>query len=395
MSETNGKTWQKTKIRGLLRHRGGRYYGRFTLGGKTVFKALETDILEIARTRFAKHKANVEQVRKAARSTKEGFGKMADLFTLYVSRIKDRQDIAPNTRQRYLESAEYIRKTWEAFPSMRPDEITRNAIEEWKARALKVGTAYQPPGAKVPSVAHSGRSPASFNKAADALRAMLDIAVERGALHANPLAVRGIKATHRPKKPKLPDAAVLQAIFAEIEAGSGVAGQGIETADFCRFLCFTGARLNEARGVLVEDVDFGRGIVRIRGTKTEAATREVPLVPAARALLEKIIARRKRTATYQIEGEPFVDPKSPVLRIGEAQKSLNRACEKLKVERLTHHDLRDAFATQAIEAGVDIPTVAAWLGHADGGALLMRVYAHHRRAHSVEQAKKVNFGGEL
>ncbi len=34
-------------------------------------------------------------------------------------------------------------------------------------------------------------------------------------------------------------------------------------------------------------------------------------------------------------------------------------------------------------------SVTAWLGHADGGALLMRVYAHHRRAHSIAQAAKV------
>jgi hypothetical protein len=54
--------------------------------------------------------------------------------------------------------------------------------------------------------------------------------------------------------------------------------------------------------------------------------------------------------------------------------------------------LHDAFGTSAIEAGVDIPTVAAWLGHADGGALLMRVCAHHRRAHSVARAAKVLAG---
>jgi integrase len=77
------------------------------------------------------------------------------------------------------------------------------------------------------------------------------------------------------------------------------------------------------------------------------------------------------------------------LAVGEAGKSLANACRKFGVEPLTHHDLRDAFATLAIEAGVDIPTVAAWLGHADGGALLMRVYAHHRRAHSLSQAAKV------
>ena len=51
----------------------------------------------------------------------------------------------------------------------------------------------------------------------------------------------------------------------------------------------------------------------------------------------------------------------------------------------------NGHAGGVLAAGVDIPTVAAWLGHADGGALLMRVYAHHRRAHSVSQAAKVVF----
>ena len=99
----------------------------------------------------------------------------------------------------------------------------------------------------------------------------------------------------------------------------------------------------------------------------------------------------QKAATIAVDGVPYVDPKSKVLAVGEAGKSLARACQKLGVGLLTHHDLRDAFATAAIEAGVDIPTVAAWLGHADGGALLMRVYAHHRRAHSVSQAAKVVF----
>jgi len=96
-----------------------------------------------------------------------------------------------------------------------------------------------------------------------------------------------------------------------------------------------------------------------------------------------------------VDGEPFLDPQDRVLGVCEAGRSLTRACQKVGVNKLTHHDLRDAFATQAIEAGVDIPTVAAWLGHVDGGALLMRTYAHHRRPHSIAQAAKVNFGGVL
>jgi len=108
-------------------------------------------------------------------------------------------------------------------------------------------------------------------------------------------------------------------------------------------------------------------------------------------LLERLAADRPNAASVAVDSATGVDPRGKVLGVGEARKSLARACERLGVELLTHHDLRDAFATAAIEAGVDIPTVAAWLGHADGGALLMRVYAHHRRAHSVSQAAKMIF----
>ena len=117
----------------------------------------------------------------------------------------------------------------------------------------------------------------------------------------------------------------------------------------------------------------------------------LPKIERGDGLLEWHAADRLSAARVAADSATGVDPRGKVLGVGEARKSLARACEKLGVELLTHHDLRDAFATASIEAGVDIPTVAAWLGHADGGALLMRVYAHHRRAHSVSQAAKVVF----
>src|ERR1700746_1775226 len=80
-----------------------------------------------------------------------------------------------------------------------------------------------------------------------------------------------------------------------------------------------------------------------------------------------------------------------VFRVGECQKSLDRAAKKVGTDRITHHDLRHLFATRCIESGVDIPTVSRWLGQKDGGDLAMKTYDHLRRKHSIAQAQRVTF----
>jgi len=385
------KQWKRTSTPGLLRRRGGSYYARLSSGGKTRFEPLETDVLEVAKIRFAKRRAEVEANRKAARKAKSGVGTMGDLLMIYRQKLEKRAGISDRTRAILLNTCEYFGKTWPDFDKVNPSEINPTVIQDWKARALNSGTGYIAKGATVPSPRMTGKSGSMFNQAVDVMRHLLDLAVDAGAIPSNKLTGRrGLKAPYHPRKPVLPDAAKLQAIFAEIEA---VGGKGVPAAELCRLLAFTGCRRNEAATLRWQDIDFTRGVVRVRGTKTEAAAREVPMIPAGRELLLKILARREARAQVAIDGKPYVDPAASVLIVREAQKSLTRACAKVGVEKLTHHDLRDAFATTCIESGVDVPTVAAWLGHADGGALLMRVYQHHRRPHSVLQAAKVNFGG--
>lgn len=231
-NEEKSKTWQRTKTPGLLRHRGGRYYGRFSAGGKTKFIPLETELLEVARTRFAEHKARTERTRKAVGASKAGSARMKDLLVLYRQRLKDRADIGESTRKTYLEHTDFIEKTWKGFAELRPDEINRSAVEKWRDHVLTVGTGFRPPGAKKASGNTDGRSAGRFNKAVDALRKMIDMAVETGALHGNVLAVRGIKAKDKPRKPDLPDVSKLHEVYNEIERGGGLGGWGVEAADF-------------------------------------------------------------------------------------------------------------------------------------------------------------------
>jgi integrase len=391
---TKTKQFQRTSNwpKGVIQHVAtGAFYVRTTSAGKTRTVPLKTKLITIARIRATEENAKVERIRKAARNVESGIGKMADLAKVYRAQIAARFGISDKTKQILCDAVRFIEKTWPgepaAFETLHPSAITPSAVEKWKSHALTHGTGFKPPGSK--GNATVGRSASSFNKAVDALRRMLDLAVDSALIHANPLAGRrGLKASDRPRKPNLPEVATLQAVFAEIERPGG---RCVGTAEFCRFLAFTGCRKSEAAAVRWQDVDMVRGVLRVRGTKTEAAAREVPLIPPARQLLEKIRARREAAATVEKDGKPYVSEKDAVLMVREAQISLTRACKVVKCERLTHHDLRDAFATVCIERGVDVPTVAGWLGHADGGALLMRVYAHHRRAHSVTQAAKVDF----
>ena len=140
-----------------------------------------------------------------------------------------------------------------------------------------------------------------------------------------------------------------------------------------RFLAHTGLRINEARQLLWRHVDAD--CFRVPGCITKnGKARVIPFVNGIRETLERL-----RLVSV---GE-FILPQS------ECQTSLRAACVRLKLPRLSHHDFRHLFATRCIQSGVDLPTVARWLGHSDGGALLARTYYHLVDDHSRRMAAKV------
>jgi len=62
--------------------------------------------------------------------------------------------------------------------------------------------------------------------------------------------------------------------------------------------------------------------------------------------------------------------------------------EKLSgVERFRIYDLKHTFATRAVEAGVDLVTLAALLGHSKIQMVLR--YAHPTKEHQAQAIKKL------
>ena len=140
-------------------------------------------------------------------------------------------------------------------------------------------------------------------------------------------------------------------------------------------LAYTGACVGEARRMICAQ----RGMVTIPGEKIESAPRVNPMKPAFLDLIQRMKERYRPR------------PIDPIFQVRLVLGSFRVGCEKLGIPKIDHHDLRHLFATTCIESGVDVLVLSKWLGHSDGGALVLRTYGHLRPEHSTRAAKLVDF----
>ena len=357
------KTWERTRLQNLVRHKSGSYYARAFAGGKEVWKSLKTSHYSVAQAKLAEflkeHRERVSNGNGEV-SAKMTFGEAA---AIHLRNLEDNLSIKPRTRDYWHECLTALQKSWPGLNETEVRKITQTNCKEW-ARAY---------GKTV--------SPTRYNNTVSILRHILNVAVEASVVYSNAAAVVK-RAAVRGKEIALPTIDKFNALIMEMRAGHS--RDSINCADFAAGLAFTGCRKGEAGHITWRDVDFDAGEIIVRGDPEMGTKnwelRRVPLIPDARGLFQQMRSERP--------GEPL-DAK--VFRVGECQKALDRACKKVGTDRITHHDLRHLFATRCIESGVDIPTVSRWLGHKDGGALAMKTYGHLRREHSIAQAQRVTF----
>ena len=66
--------------------------------------------------------------------------------------------------------------------------------------------------------------------------------------------------------------------------------------------------------------------------------------------------------------------------------------KKAGMPRFGFHDCRHHFVSMCVMSAIDFMTIAAWVGHKDGGVLIGKVYGHLANEHRKAMAEKVNFG---
>ena len=169
---------------------------------------------------------------------------------------------------------------------------------------------------------------------------------------------------------------------------------GEQVADYLRFLALSGAREQEALRVKWADVDFERERVTVGadGLSKNWESRTVEFNPQLGALLLEMKTRRAPDCSWLF---PSPQRGTRDLNAHSFRESLKMARASAGLPWVGFHDLRHYFCSVCVMAGIDFMTIAAWLGHKDGGILVGKVYGHLLDEHRSKAAMRVNFGLSL
>ena len=166
--------------------------------------------------------------------------------------------------------------------------------------------------------------------------------------------------------------------------------------DYIQLMAYCGARRNEALGVQWSDVDFTNGLLHIRRQITRHGIqdlknrkdRTVDFNAKLKALLVEMKKRRAPDSAWLFPSSQRGAKDIPAKTFRE---SLQLVRIKAGLPDFNFHDLRHHFVSMCVMAGIDFMTIAAWVGHEDGGVLIGKVYGHIANKHRQTMAKKIRF----
>ena len=142
-------------------------------------------------------------------------------------------------------------------------------------------------------------------------------------------------------------------------------------------MCYTGCRNSELYGITKADIDLQKKSIYIKGTKTEAATRHIPL-------------------SYKLKDKGFLefiedkDNSTPILKGTIPEQQLSQAwreiTETLNIQEITSssddkklkfrsfYSLRKSVRTYATNSGVAEDIIEICIGHKVAGSAMKKVY---------------------
>jgi integrase/recombinase XerD len=175
---------------------------------------------------------------------------------------------------------------------------------------------------------------------------------------------RGVRPPPPPKR--LPKAISVEDVAALLAAaGADETPRALRDRALLELLYGSGARISEAVGLDVDELDLEAGTVRLLGKGGKE--RIVPVGSYAREAVSAYLVRGRPALAAAGTGPPalFLNARGGRLSRQSAWTVLRAAAERAGVRRaISPHTLRHSFATHLLDGGADVRVVQELLGHA-------------------------------
>jgi integrase/recombinase XerD len=209
--------------------------------------------------------------------------------------------------------------------------------------------------------AHGPLSSSSAGRAVVAVRGLHRFALREGWTGVDPAA------QVRPPVParRLPSALSVEQVEALLEAPDQGTPLGLRDRALLELLYGTGARISEAVGLAVDDLDRGTGLVRLDGKGGKQ--RVVPFGRCAARAVDAYLVRGRPALAAAGTGSPalLLNARGGRLSRQSAWTVLRTAAERAGVAgHVSPHVLRHSCATHLLDGGADVRVVQELLGHA-------------------------------
>lgn len=234
----------------------------------------------------------------------------------------------------------------------------------------------------------SGAAPSSVTRSLVAVRTFHRFCAEEGRAASDPAAH-----VAPPRKPAaLPKALSEAEVTSLLDAVVGDDPLARRNRALLELLYGTGARISEACGLALADLDLDAGLARVFGKG--AKERVVPIGRTARAALTEWLAPAGRGALEPVRWARRGDAEAVFLNRRGGRLSRQGAWAVVKAygdcvgigDRLSPHVLRHSCATHMIEHGADIRIVQELLGHASVSTTQVYTRVSAERLRSVYEA---------
>src|SRR4051794_5556485 len=209
---------------------------------------------------------------------------------------------------------------------------------------------------------HPALSAASVARAVAAVRGLHRFALTEGLVPVD--VTREVRPAAPPRR--LPKAISIEDVEQLLDA-AGYAGTALALRDraLLELLYGTGARISEAVGLHVDDLDLTDNTVLLTGKGDKQ--RRVPVGSYAAAALSAYLVRSRPLLAAAGPGSSrlFLNSRGGMLSRQSAWVVLRTAAERAGLAAgVSPHTLRHSFATHLLEGGADVRVVQELLGHA-------------------------------